>query len=334
MKCPICNKEIGTIDEIIKHLEYSHFLNYKDFIENEVIFNKRGTSPPTCYSCGDKRTPLTWLDRDFYYLPCRNCIKRKSDLIESKEEIIKNIKSFYKKATSDRHFQLFILDDIYIHRSFPHCFDTFEQTLKLLTLPKDRDDLWFLDWKIGYPKLLCPENINGIKLVSLTNYFKKFINEDDKIIVGNYEIRFPEKMPYDNKHQSRYNILNKENDARRVKRLKLPTVSEDTCIKFYATGDDWNSIFKLYKDGVEINPNTISHLDSLIIKLAILRNKQCMKLIQDILYELLRDIGYFKDSIILKNNILLDPNKDKTLNLSWFYDNSKLNKKIVNISIL
>ena len=40
MKCPICNKEIGTIDEIIKHLEYSHFLNYKDFIENEIIFNK------------------------------------------------------------------------------------------------------------------------------------------------------------------------------------------------------------------------------------------------------------------------------------------------------
>ena len=333
MKCPICNKEIGTVDEIIKHLEYSHFLNYQNFIENEIVFNKLGERS-TCYSCGKNRSPLTWLERDFYYLPCRDCIKRKSDIIESKEEIIRNVKSFYKKTMNDRHFQLFILDDIYIDRTFPHCFDTFEQTLKLLTLPKDRDDLWFLDWKVGYPKTLCPENIKGIKLVSLTNYFKKFINEDERIIVGNYEIKFPEKMPYDNKHQSRYNILNKDNDARRVKRLRIPTLSEDTCIKFYATGEDLNSIFKLYKDGVEVNPTTISHLDSLIIKLAILRNKQCIKLIQEIIYELLRDIGYYRDSIFLKNNILLDPNKDKTLNLSWFYDNSKLNKKLINISIL
>lgn len=334
MNCPICNKEIGNIEDVINHLEYSHFLNYQDYVDNAILSEK--SKEQSCYSCGEDKTPLTWIDKDFYYLPCRQCLKRKADLIEAKEEIIKNIKLYYKKIISNRHYQLFILDDIYLHKTFPHTYDTFIKTLKLLELPKDRDELWFLDWKKGYPKVLCPENINGIKLVSLTKYFKKFIYMDDKIIVGDYEVRFPQRMPYDSKHHFRYNILNKNSDARRSKRLKLTSLEEeeDCCIRFYTSGDDWNSIFRLYKDDKEVDPNTISHLDTLIIKLAILRNKQSMKLIYDIIYDLLKDVSSFRDGIFLKNNILLDPDKDKTLNLSWFFGNEKLNKQLINISIL
>lgn len=334
MKCPICNKEIGSFEEILIHLRSSHFLEYQDYIENKLLQN---TKPePTCFSCGGEKMPLTWLERDFYYLPCRSCLKRKSDIRDSRDEIIKEIKAYYKKIIGDRHFQLFILDDIYMHTTLPHDYETFSKVLRQIELPKDRDDLWFLDWKPGYPKILCTENIDGIELVSLTKYFKKFINEDYKIIVGDYEIQFPERIPYESKHYSRYNLLNKSSDARRSKRLKLSTwtVDENNCIKFFSTGEDWNNIFKLYKSGNPVDLNTLSHLDSLIIKLAILRNKTCLRLIYEVVYELLKEVSIFKDGLFLKNSILLDPGKDISFNLSWFPDNSKLNKKTINISVL
>lgn len=334
MKCPICNKEVGDIEETINHLEKSHFLSYLDYIENYLLaWSNDGFT--TCYNCGETRTPLTWLEKDFYYLPCRDCIKRKTDLAEAKEDIIKNIKSYYKRIMSDRHFQLFILDDVYLQRTFPHDYDTFSKILKTLDLPKDRDELWFLDWKPGYPKLLTLSNLDGIELVSLTRYFRKFINEEDRIIVGDYEIKFPEWMPYDSKHKSRYNLLNKSNETRRTKRLRLSGFDkENNCIKFYSSGEDWNSIFKLYKDGIPVNLSDLDHLDTLIIKLAILRNKTCVKIIYEVIYELLKDVSYYKDSIFLKNNILLDSEKSMSLNLSWFPNLEKLNKNIINISVL
>ena len=334
MKCPICCKEVGAVSDVINHLSYSHFLDCLDYIENQVLLWSENPNP-SCYSCGTTRMPLTWLERDFYYIPCRSCLKRKTDLQEVKNEIIKNIKLYYKKIISDRHFQLFILDDIYIRRTFPHDYDTFSKILKTIELPKDRDELWFLDWKPGYPRLLCTDNLDGIELVSLTKYFSRFINEESRIIVGDYEIRFPEWTPYDSKHQSRYNLLNKTNETRRTKRLRLSNFEqENNCIKFYSSGEDWNSIFKLYKNSDPVNISDLSHLDSLIIKLAVLRNKTCMRIIYETVYELLKDISYFRDGIFLKNSILLDQDKKVSLNLSWFPDNSKLNKDIINISVL
>ena len=103
MKCPICNKEIGAVSEVVEHINYSHFLNYLDYVENNTLSWLLNPSP-TCYSCGTSRMPLTWLERDFYYIPCRECLKRKTDLAEVKNEIIKNIKLYYKKI----HFK-FIL---------------------------------------------------------------------------------------------------------------------------------------------------------------------------------------------------------------------------------
>ena len=330
MRCPICSKEIGTIDQVIDHLRDSHFLNFQNYCENSILLWK--DEEPCCFDCGKPRTPLTWLERDFYYLPCRDCIKRKSDKQEARNDIIKNIKQYYKKIIGDRHFQLFVLDDIYLHRTFPHDYETFGKILKQLILPKDRDELWFLDWKTGYPKILCPENINGIELVSLTKYFKEFRNEDSKIQVGDFEIRMPEKILYDPKHHFRYNILNKNSYARRTNRLRLS--GEDQCIKFYNSREDWNSIFRVFKDSEPIDPIKLSHLDTLILKLAILRNKSFLRLIYDIVYELLESVKYYKDGVFLKNTVLLDPERSQTLNLSWFPDDSKLNKEVINISIL
>lgn len=336
MKCPICLREVGnSVDEIYNHLETSHFLNYQDYIENKILLWGNDNSDK-CFNCGSPRTPLTWIERDFYYLPCRQCIKRKQDIIAVRDEIIRNIKAYYKKIIGDRHFQLFILDDVYLHRTFPHDFETFVKVLRQLDLPENRDELWFLDWKPGYPKILNIDNLDGICLVSLSKYFKEFQNSEKSIKVGDYEIHFPERIPYDAKHYSRYNLLNKSSDTRRSKRLRLNgwNYDNDNCIKFYSAGEDWNTIFTITKDGNPVNVLDLSHLDTLILKLAVLRNKFCMRLIYEIIYELLDDIGCYRDGIFLKNTILLDPGKEKTLNLSWLQDRSKLNNQLINISIL
>ena len=56
-----------------------------------------------------------------------------------------------------------------------------------------------------------------------------------------------------------------------------------------------------------------------------------MRIIYETVYELLKDISYFRDGIFLKNSILLDQDKKVSLNLSWFPDNSKLNKDIIDL---
>lgn len=334
MKCPSCDFNSSSYEELVNHLEYSHFLSYGSYYENLMLSKE---DPVFCFKCNSEKQPLTWIDKEFYYLPCWNCIKRKSEIEEARDDIIKNIKSFYKKITGDRHFQLFVLDDIYSESTFPHRYSTFKEVLKLLELPKDREDLWFLDWSPGYPKIINRDNINGIKVVNLTGCFKKFINEKGRILVDDYEIVFPEKVPLDSKHYFRYNLLNASSN-RKTKRIKLPSLKntngDQDCIKLYNTDhNSWKSLFKVYKGSMPVNVNEVSHQDKLILKLAIFRNKTALKLIFETIYELLKGVHNFRDGIFLKNTVLINPSKTIDFNLTWTVEEEKYNE-FINISIL
>lgn len=305
-----------------------YFIDYSNYCEVQL------TTPQDddgyCYRCGKPLIPLTYLEPDFYHLPCWDCSgKKKIDRETNTNIVLRSIKDYYNKIVGDRYFQLFIVDDIYCRSSFPHTYATFKKILNTMT-PPSRNDFWFLDWEPGYPKTISTENINGLKIVNLTDKYSEVDYVKDRVKVGDYEVLLPEFVPFESHHHSRYSILNKNGD-RKSKRLKLG----DKCLKLYNTEDpDTKAIFKLLKNGEEIPLRNISHQDYVVLKLAIMRNKTYLKLIFDVINELCGSIGILRDSIFLKNTICINPKLENQISIVWSSLSEYKNPGNINISIL
>lgn len=322
-------KFIDNPEQFEKELKSKHFMGYRDFCEVKLL-ETNVDDDGFCYRCGNQLEPLTYLDPDFYYCPCWNCPpKRKSEKEAQTESIIRNMKEFYSNLVGDRYFQLFLVDDIYFKTTFPHKYEVFKKVVNSLD-PPGRSDIWFLDWIPGYPKTISMDNLTGIKIVNLTSLYDNISLEKDMITIGDYEIRYPEFIPFENKHHSRYSILNPNGD-RRGKRLKLG----DQSVKFFNTEDEnTKSIFKLYKDGNEMPIRNLTYQDYVIIKLALMRNKAFIKLVFDIVLEMSRFVGTVRDSVFLKNTVVLDPAKETGLNLLWTPISEYKTSEFINISII
>lgn len=288
------------------------FLDYKDYAEIKLL--EPGNEDNYCGRCREPLTPLTYLEPDFYYQPCWNCVdsKRKSERQSIVDGILRNVKEFYySRILGDRYLQLFIIDPIYFKNTLPHEYSVFKKVLGHLS-PPSRNDIWFLDWVPGFPKVISLDNLDGLQLINLSELYE-IDNQPDKIVIGDYEIVFPELVSYDSKHHSRYSLFNKARTIK-TKRLKIG----DKCVKFYNTEkDNIKSIFKLLKNGEEINIGSLRKQDFAIIKLAIMRNKTCLRLIFEVALEIIKACGKFRDTVFLRNTINIDPKKDKLLNLLW-----------------
>lgn len=322
--------EIASEDRS-NYIKSKYFMDYYDYCEIKL------QTPPDdhCYKCGKRLEPLTLLDPEFFTMPCWDCSStRISNREIATDSIIKNIKEFYSKLLGDRYFQLFIVDDIYLKTTFPHNYEIFKKVIISLN-PPSRKDIWFLDWVPGYPKIISQENINGLKIVNITKLYKEPELKKDVIRVGDYEILLPELIKHNKKSFSRYSIFGEDKRGdRKRKRLKFG----DTDIRLYDTGvKNVKSIFKVLKDGQEINTSEISYQDFVIIKLALMRDKDFMRILFDIIMETLRTVGTFNDTVFLKNSIIISTNPKKinnTFNLLWSADSEYKIDNIINISII
>lgn len=313
-------------DSILKDLESSKNIDIQTY--QEIGMQYKPMEDDFCFKCDSKKEPLTLLYPEYYHLPCWDCIgDRKTDRADQTNNIIRNIKDFYSMIHGDRYYHLFVSDDLYFKSTLPHKYDTFKKVLQKLTLPS-RNDLWYISWEIGFPKIISEQNIEGIQVVNLTKRFE-IIQEKDYVKVGDYFIYPPEVIPYDSKHHYRYSLFNLTTE-RKTKRLKIG----EKCIKFYSGKySDCKSIFQI-RD-IEGNPVPILDItkqELWVIKMSIMRNRGFLKLIFDTIIELLRLTKYFKDNIFLKNNILISPDKDKSINLDWVITNPESN--FINLSVL
>jgi len=314
---------------LAKDIKENHFMNYPEYCETKLLSYYDDDS--FCYKCKKRLEPLTYCEPDFYYQPCWDCSnKRKSDRELVTEGLLRGIRDFYSKILGDRYFQLFIVDDIYFRTTFPHTYPVFKKVVNSLD-PPNRNDIWFLDWVPGYPKIISLDNLQGIKIVNLTDKYGQIELDKDVVKVGDYEVSMPEPTLFDPRHHTRYSILNKNGD-RKSKRMKIG----DKCIRFYNTEDDnVKAIFKITKNGEEIAIRSLSHQDFVIIKLAMMRNKNFLRLIFDIVQELSKSIGVLRDTIFLKNSVILDPKKsDISVNLIWTPLSDYKMDNSINISIL
>lgn len=326
MKCSLCNFESDDIFELEEHILKNHHLTFQEYVELET-FNKS----PYCFRCNEKRYPLTTVIKDYYYLPCRYCFdnSRKSEKVEIIDNIYKYIKSYFDYLLGDRYLQLYLVDNIYPKKTSTHDYSEFKKVLGLIELPS-RDEIWFLDWVVGFPKIISQDNLDGIKIINLTKSYN-IINERDTIIINDYEILFPESISYNKKHfGERYNILN-PNSSRKTKGIRLDT---GNCIKFFNTIDNNKSIFKIVnritKDPIDISK--IDYQDYTVIKLVLMRNKNYMRLLFSIILKLIKGSNKFNDEIFLRNTLSsFESDKVININLSW-----TLNKisNYINISIL
>lgn len=318
-------------EQLAKDIYEKHLMSYRDYCEIKLIYSPSKDGSDYCFRCNKYLEPLTYLEPNFAYLPCWNCApKKKTEVDFLTEGIVRNIKEFYSRLLGDRYLQLFVIDDIYFKTTFPHEYGTFKKVVNSLN-PPSRNDIWFLDWLPGYPKIISLENLQGLKIVNLTKLYSGFTLGTDKIEIGDYQIILPEIVKFDQKRQSRYSLFT--NGDRKTKRVKVG----DICYKLFNTDDpDVKSILKLQrKDGTEVALRSVSYQDYVIIKLAIMRNKTFMRLIYDILYESFKFMGYFRDTIFLKNTVYLSPRKSDTVfNLIWTPLSEHKNSNYINVSII
>lgn len=313
------------------YLEKTHFFDYRTYCEIELLSKKDDET--FCYKCKKYKEPLTYIIQDFHYLPCKYCYssKKKSEKNNLVQLVIKNIKDFHDKLLGDRYLQLFIIDRVYFESTLPHDYSVFKNVLNMLK-PPSRNDIWFLDWKLGYPKIINEQNLEGLRIINLSKYYKIESNKTN-IIINNYEILLPDFIPYDVSHHCRYSLLNKTSN-RKTKRIRI--ADSDTCIKFYNNDNNFKSIFRVVDSKTKevIDLNKLSYRDLTVIKLVLLRNKTFVKYIYEVLYEFFKTGKNFRDGVFLKNLITLDPNRDISLNLVWFPNKEEEINNYINVSIL
>lgn len=328
-KCPFCEFEFKERSDLEKHLLEHHFLSMKSYYEMESLKSNEGK----CYKCGDYRVPLSYINHTGFYLPCWKCMTNYYERKQSVAMIQSAICDYYSKVQNDRYLQMFLINNIYFESTLDHTYQGFKDVLKLL-YKHDRNKVWFLDWNKGYPRVISESNLEGIKAVLVDDRYS-IVNGKKSISINSWEVKFPEIIPFDQRHHSRYNILNSSVDSRNTKRLRLKNEA-DECIKFYNNDFDNNvkSLFRIVNThtGNVIDPLSMSPQDLQVTKLILLRNKSFTKLICMMIGEIVKNAKYFSDSVILKNTVTVNPDKKLSINLSWLPKESREN--YINISIL
>lgn len=310
-------------------IKSKYFLDYFDYSEVRLLENDN----KECHRCGKKLEALTPLNNNFYTLPCWDC----SDEINNDvltEGLLKGIDKFYNEILGDRYYQMFFVDDTYIHSTFPHTYETFKRSVLSLS-PPSRKDIWFLDFLPGYPHIISPQNIDGLKIVNITRLYGEPILEKDKIIVGDYKIYPPDLIDYRGKQFTRYSIYKSKDNSRKRKRLKVNSIY---AARLYETPDpEVLSFFRVFKNDKPVDVKTISHQDFVVIKLAIMRNKDFMRLLFDAILETLKITEILKDTVFIKNTVKLTTDRKKSkniFNLLWSYNSEYKINNIINISII
>lgn len=328
-RCPYCNFTFTDLADLENHLKEEHYLTMQAYYELEEL---RTIAPETCYKCGKDRTPLTYYLPGGYYLPCWDCLTNKFERSQNTTIILSAIKNYFSKLVNDRYLQMFLVSDMYFTWTLSHTYDEFKEVLKNLE-KYNRSKIWFLDWIPGYPKTICLDNIDGIQVKLIDDWYS-VESEPGEIKINSWKVIMPEIIPFDQRHHSRYNLLNLAADPKGTKRLRLKGVGEgDTCVKLFNNGE-MKSLFQIVD--LEGNPvERLSEQDLTVTKLVLMRNKPFMKLIWSVLEEILSTSCIFSDSAFLRNTITINPDERSGIKLNFSWDPSNYKETYnINLSIL
>ena len=325
IKCPLCYKEFSEVSEFEKHLSEFHYLDMYRYYE------MMGTSESLT------RPPISYLSPSSeMYLPDLSKAKSVNERTLFTNLIKSNLREYYSNIIGDRFFQLFIIDDIYFNSTFSHQYEEFKEVLKILQKRdnRDRGDSWFLDWHLGYPRIVSKENLDGIKTVNVDSLYKVSYG-DDTITVNNYIIKMPELLNMNYTNYPKYNLFSKSK-GRNKKRIKLDGKKRpNPYLKFYSHKDNSaQSIFSVVDriSGDELNTSNIPKLDLIVLKLILMRSRPFMKLLFEVIEVVCESTGTLSDSVFLRNSIEIDKKKSINTYIHWLPEDCS-NDEVINISI-
>jgi len=307
--CPLCKKEVEDFEE---HLMTDHFLRIQDYYEMGKGILQENT----------EKAPLTYINPTKYYLSDWNTLSNEYERKQYIKTVGLVIEDFLDHVISDRFLQMFIVSDFYFQNTPSHNYEDFKNIVK--SLGQDRNKIWFIDFKKGYPKIISESNKLGIKVVLIEDRYP-VLSEKDIIQIGPWTIKYPDFFPPDSHHQGRYSVLNPTSTVKETKRLKLKSFDEK-CIKLVNHPNKVYSIFNVE------GPEERSALDDMIIKMVLLRNKNFMRLTCASIKELIDASCVYSDSAFIKNTVLINPKKELNINFSW--DSSRFRENFINISLI
>ena len=313
-ECPFCSREAVNLEE---HLKTEHFLGMSEYYEME---------PPQTIKSSKYHHPLTYIDPTLYYLPIWSQLRSTYEKNQAAQGCQEAIHDYVGKIISDRYLQMFLVNDFYFENTLTHTYEEFRNVLRKKR--QDRNKIWFLDWYPGFPKIICDQNVDGIKTVLIDDYYD--VKEDeDKLRINGWHVDGPNYIPYDHRHHGRYNIFNLSRDTTRgTKRMRF-TGNTSNCMKFNNSPEGFKSILRA-KEAHHLNEQDLT-----VTKLILLRNKPIMRSIGTVIDEITKQAGVFSDSAFLRNTVWIDPRKDNIkVNLSWLPLKKNYREGFINISIL
>lgn len=328
-RCPFCNHTFSDLGDIELHFIYNHFLTMQSYYEmNDSLWNDE-----RCFKCGNPRPPLTYIEPNEYSLPCWDCNYKKYERNQMVDTVLAAIKEYMQKVVKDRYLQMFLVSDLYFEWTLGHTYEDFRNVLKSLR-KYGRDEIWFLDWVPGFPKTISKDNIDGIEVKNIGDWYK-VVSNNDEIIINSWKVVLPEIIPFDKRHHSRYNIFNTASSPGTTKRLRLFKEDKDRCIKLYNKGEDSDNTKSIFSvTDLEGKSIQLSEQDLTVTKLVLMRNKTYIRLICSVVEELVRNAKIYSDAVFLRNTFIIDNERNDSLkiNLSWSGDKTK--EDFINISIL
>lgn len=296
--CPICKKEVEG--RLWRHLQEDHFISIQSLLEMDIPSNSL----------------LTYLDPELFKYELPSWGKKNFEYEQAKSLLRAEQHDFYSQLLGDRYLQMYICDDIYPEITMTHRYTDFVRVLRELK-PLDRNKLWLVDFVPGFPKNVCLENVDGLKIVDINNHFKT-TSELEEISVGGNTLRLPEYVPYDHRHHSQFNVLNRKTDAKVRKRLR---VEKERCIKTI------NGRLFRYEG------EPLSKADLTVLKLVFMRNKNFMRTIIGVLEELAKVVGTLRDGLFMRNTVTFDKKNPIAVSVGWTQD-EEISDNYIKLSIL
>ena len=327
INCPLCYKQFTDVSEFERHLKEFHYLDMYQYYEM-MKFTDSISRPPISYL-----TPSTEM-----YLPNLSKAKSINERNLFTNLIKENLREYYSNIIGDRFFQLFIIDDVYFNNTLSHQYEEFKDIIRVIQKRDDRDrsEAWFLDWILGYPRIISNENIDGIKTVRVDQLYSVDTSQPDKIIVNNYIINLPELLNMNYTNYPKYNIFS-NSKGRNTRRLKLdPKKRPSPYLKFYPhKGSEVQSILQITdsRTGEPVDMDRVPKLDLIVLKLLTMRSRSYMKLLCEVLEVVCDSVNLITDGVFLRNSVEIDPKKNHKVNLSWLPSECSMDEEFINISI-
>lgn len=297
--CPLCNRKVDGF--LWKHLNEDHFISLQSFLEMDM----------------PEKSLLTYLDPELFKYELPDWGKKSFEYEQAKSLLRAEQHDFFSQLIGDRYLQMYICDDIYPEITMTHKYTDFTKVLRELK-PLDRNKLWLVDFVPGYPKNICLENTKGLKIVDINDHFQT-TSELEEISVNGNKIFLPEYVPYDHRHHSQFNVLNRNTEAKVRKRLRI---DKEKCIKTIS-----GKLFRFEGEG------PLSKANLTVLKLVFMRNKNFMRTIIGIMEELSKVVGTLRDGIFMRNTVVFDYKNPICVSVGWTQEEA-VSDKYIKLSIL